>query len=121
MEFKVGDKVRVLSYCSSAQQGEIYTLGDDGDLFTILPDGNPGCRCKSNWELVVNNKNMNLIEKAVLAVTPEPQKSFRKAGITNGDGILTDEGMKVFLSFLLSKNQDEFKTAIVDPILAEKE
>jgi hypothetical protein len=66
------------------------------------------------------HKNMTLKEKFVLAITSEPQKSFRKAGITNGDDLLTDEGEKIFLSWLLSKNADAFKTEVVDELLKEE-
>lgn len=70
----------------------------------------------------LNNNNMNIQEKFVLAITKEPNKSFRKAGVTNGDDILTDEGAKVFLSWLLhSKYAEEFKTAVVDDMLKEAE
>lgn len=68
-----------------------------------------------------NQINMNLAEKFVLALTPEPQKTFRKVGITNGDDLLTDEGQKVFLSWLLKKNQEEFKKEVADGLLADLE
>jgi hypothetical protein len=65
---------------------------------------------------------MNLKEKFVLAIISEPKKSFRKAGITNGDDFLTDEGTKIFLTWLLhNKFADEFKKDVVDGILKEKE
>jgi len=70
-------------------------------------------------EAIDGHKNMTLKEKFVLAITSEPQKSFRKAGITNGDGLLTDEGERVFLSWLLSKNADAFKAEVVDKLLEE--
>lgn len=67
------------------------------------------------------NKSLmsQLTEKFILAITSEPEKSFRKAGITNGDGLLTEEGTAIFLAYLLNKNADDFKTTVVDPILAE--
>ena len=71
---------------------------------------------------IINSKNMDIKEKFVLAITPEPKKSFRKAGVTDGDDILTDEGTKVFLTWLLhNKYAEEFKTQVVDEILKEKE
>ncbi len=51
----------------------------------------------------------------------EPQKTFQKAGITNANGDLTGDGTSIFLSYLLQKNDDAFKTEIVDRILAEQE
>jgi len=66
-------------------------------------------------------KTMNIKEKFILAITPEPQKSFRKAEITNGDNILTDDGAKIFLTWLLEKNADAFKKEVVDDLLKEKD
>jgi hypothetical protein len=64
---------------------------------------------------------MNIKEKFVLALTKEPQKSFRKAGITNGDDLLTDDGQNIFLSWLLhEKHADEFKTQVVDGLLQDQ-
>lgn len=67
------------------------------------------------------NKNMfsNIREKFVTFVTPEPYKSFRKAGIVDGDNLLTADGVKVFLAWLLEKKGADFKTDIVDPMLKE--
>jgi len=72
-------------------------------------------------EKLINNFNkMNIKEKFVLALTKEPQKSFRKVGITNGDDILTDDGEKVFISWLLhSKFAEEFKKDVVVDMLKE--
>jgi len=69
----------------------------------------------------ITNKNMNITEKFVLAMTKEPQKSFRKAGITNGDDLLTSDGEKIFLTWLLTKNADAFKAEVVDDLLKEKD
>jgi len=67
------------------------------------------------------NKIMNIKEKFILAITPEPKRSFRKAGITNGDDMLTDEGVKIFLTWLLyNKFADEFKKEVVDEMLKEE-
>mgnify|MGYP001565820297 FL=1 len=64
---------------------------------------------------------MNIKEKFVLAITPEPKKSFRKVGITDGDDILTDEGTRIFLTWLLhNKYAEEFKKDVVDGILEEE-
>lgn len=69
------------------------------------------------------NKNitMNIIEKFKLALKSEPQKSFRKAGITNGDDILTEDGQKIFLSWLLNeKYAADFKKEVVDGLLEDE-
>ena len=65
--------------------------------------------------------SMSLKEKFALVLTSEPFKSFRKKGITNGDNILTSDGRDIFLSYLLEKNKDAFKTEVVDLIEEEKE
>lgn len=67
-------------------------------------------------------KNMTLKEKFVLSLTKEPKKSFRKAGITNGDDLITDEGSRIFLSYLLhEKFANDFKKEIVDDMLKKEE
>lgn len=72
---------------------------------------------------ILNSKNtMSLTENFILALTKEPNKSFRKANVTNGDDLLTEEGQQVFLSWLLhSKYADDFKKEVVDDMLAEQE
>lgn len=70
-----------------------------------------------------SNKSMsNLIEKFKIACTREPQKSFRKAGVTDGDDMLTNDGQKVFLTWLLNtKMAAEFKKEVVDGLLEKQE
>jgi len=71
---------------------------------------------------IIKYKNMNIKEKFVLAITKEPQKSFRKVEVTNGDDILTEDGQKVFLSWLLhTKYADDFKKEVVDDMLKDLE
>lgn len=68
-----------------------------------------------------NPNNMGLLDKFALLLKNEPQKSFRKAGITNGDDILTSEGQTLFLTWLLGKHEGEFLKDVVSPILEEDE
>ena len=119
MKFKVGDEVFVTN-CESPYRGysgkiiKINALSDHPYNIDCLPDG---------WivESVLELKNMNIKEQFALCITPEPQKSFRKVGITNGDNFLTEDGQKVFLSWLLNKNADAFKKEVVDDMLKEQE
>ncbi len=67
-----------------------------------------------------DEKKMDIKEKFALAFKSEPEKTFRKAGITNGDDFLTSEGQNIFLSWLLKKHGEEFKKEVVD-LLMEKE
>ena len=62
----------------------------------------------------------NLKEKFALLFTNEPFKSFRKAGVTNGDDVLTSNGQEIFLCWLLKKHGDEFKKDVVDELLKEE-
>jgi len=59
----------------------------------------------------------NLVENFKNLFVKEPQKTFRSLGITDNNDILTDEGQKIFLSYLLhNKFSEDFKKEIVDLI-----
>lgn len=137
-KFKVGDKVRYKEGLTHLKPGplemdHVYTIrAFDGKKFYLLPKDNPWGISGSNfkdftWEveehqlqlISTNITNMSISEKFLLAFKAEPEKSFRKAGITNGDDFLTDEGQKIFLSWLLKKNGDGFKKEVVDGLLEE--
>lgn len=62
---------------------------------------------------------MSIKESFALAFKNEPEKSFRKAGITNGDDFLTEDGQTIFLSWLLKQNGEAFKKEVVDALLVE--
>ena len=133
--FKVGDKVKILDCYDkpSASDGGVAFVTDMrnevGKECTIkgLTAGRVylvenGWTWLEKWLVLSNNKkNMNLKEKFAQMFLSEPEKSFRKAGITNSDGVLTDDGQVVFLSYLLKREGATFKTEVVDPILAEEE
>ena len=140
-KFKVGDKVKIngKSVMSGSDWEDNYDnnigyvtkiigRGNGIDTFNCIvvdnkPNTNDGYYFASqDLELIsLTKKNMNIKEKFVLAITPEPQKSFRKAGITNGDDLLTEDGMNIFLSWLLKKNQDDFKEKVVDGLLEDED
>lgn len=137
--FKVGDRVK-------GQYGDVFYTGtiesiSEKRLEVKKDDGTMGWGCRKrdngvwaaadgcddgihNLELIssLTNNQMGIKEAFVLALTSEPKKSFRKAGITNGDDLLTEDGQKIFLTWLLhTKHSDEFKTGVVDGLLAEQE
>lgn len=56
-------------------------------------------------ERIIVNETKTM-DKFKLFLTKEPFKTYRKAGITNGDNILTDDGVKIFLTYLLDKNPE---------------
>jgi len=70
-----------------------------------------------------NNKPMNIKEKLILLVTPEPEKSRRKVGITDGDDYPTDEGVKAVISWWLKNSPDakKFDEEVVKPLTEEIE
>ncbi|MHA1304350.1 MAG: hypothetical protein ACTSPI_11685 [Candidatus Heimdallarchaeaceae archaeon] len=136
--FKKGDRVRCI-----ADDNNCISIGSEGTITCF--DNNMGGRkmAQINWdnynynyndnhynynlwideiELVSNNnKTMNLKEKFIVAITSEPKKSFRKAHITDGDDLLTEEGQQVFLSWLLHDQYAEaFKKEVVKPLLEEE-
>jgi len=127
MEFKVGDKVKMKEGCAPLKSGDICIVYiREGDLWASMGGDRDGASCDQpeKWELISSNKTtmVNLKEKFILGLTKEPQKSFRKAEVTDGDDILTEEGAKVFLTWLLhTVHADAFKKDVVDGILAEKE
>jgi hypothetical protein len=120
MKFKKGDKVRRkvgTGDCYSAIEGVAYIIDDD---FSIGSKEGNKCSCTGDWELVTNNiTNMSIIQKFALAFKKEPEKSFVKAGITNSDDFLTEDGLKIFLAWMLKKHGEEFKTDVVDGLLEE--
>ena len=63
---------------------------------------------------------MNLLKNFSNLFTSEPEKSFRKLGITNDCDILTADGQQIFMSWLLQKNKNEFKIEVIDKLLEEE-
>jgi len=146
---KKGDRIRIKCGIKYPQNGQYYctqniSIGDEfilRDYLETEENGRywffeEGWESRAKWafefqlELLNNGspkaikdgQNMsNIQEKFVLAFKSEPEKTFRKTGITNGDDILTDDGQKVFLSWLLKKNQVEFKKEIADDLLKDIE
>jgi len=125
-DIKVGDAVKCISEKSTNYNriGEVSFVGEDY-LELRYDDGELGKGKFKYYQLITRNpintvvsKIMGVKESFIVGLTPEPQKSYRKAGITNGDGLLTDDGVKVFLTYLLEKTP-EFKTDIVDGILED--
>jgi len=120
MKFKIGDEVEVVwddkgSFKYIGKTGKISNIYDN-DFYCYQLDCFSCAFCEKELKL----KTMNIKEQFTLSIIPEPQKSFRKVGITNGDNILTDEGLKVFSSWLLNKHAEEFKKDVVDDMVNEK-
>jgi hypothetical protein len=69
----------------------------------------------------ITTTSMSIVEKFAELFTTEPQKSFKKAGITDAQGVLTDVGSKIYLTYLLNSDDGGFKTKIVDELLKKEE
>lgn len=125
-KLKVGDTFTSPTCCVGSHW-EVVTNRGNGSL-TIKKINNEGADYSKgvciNWgedgnEIIIN-KNMNIKEKFITALLPEPEKSFRKVGITNGDGLLTDDGKAIFLTWLLNQNKTTFNTDVVQALVAEQ-
>lgn len=143
MKFKAGDKVQLVS-----GHGECGNIAKQGiDIEFIIIDvasensyhytaydraGNKIVSCytclgDSDFEPYEQKTNLiktfmsNIIEKFKILKMVEPQRSFLNAGIADINGNLTEDGKRLFNEFLISKFQSEFKTEVVDPILAVDE
>lgn len=128
MKFKVGDKVRIIQENWSGPGGTRGMVGvisqrthGQKEFKVGEAESYLGLYNSDELELIssTNQTTMDIKEKFQLAFKSEPEKSFRKAGVTNGDDYLTDDGQKIFLSWLLKKHGTEFKTEVVDELLKE--
>lgn len=121
--FKEGDTIEMLFHCTGdskrSSKGEICTLINDRG---VLRSKVGGCSCQNYWKLIKNKNTImqNLKEKFEQIFLKEPEKSFRKAGITDGNGTLTTDGTGIFLSWLLKAQGDAFKKEVVDELLKEE-
>jgi hypothetical protein len=124
--YKIGDEVRV----TGTRFGG-HLIGTEGTITALCIVYGEQCYIINNsfynWEgeltlLKYNketNKIMDIKQKFSMLLMSEPNKSFRKAGITGSDYNLTTEGRDIFLQWLLSKNGDAFKTEVVDELLKD--
>ncbi len=116
----VGTRVRVLMDHGPGNNGNylrVHVVGTRESSYFGL-DSNDLKYDGSPYKII--QSTMTLIEKAKLAFKGEPEKTFIKAGILNADESFTTEGKALFNEFLLKKFGTEFKTAVVDPILADE-
>ena len=140
-DIKVGDTVQTSQDVScSWHLGnkilEIGVLSGDSTYKIHLTNGTKetDCNCTpaqlAHCDITVNgnssksltpNRMADLKEKFALIFTSEPKKSFRKAGITDGDNFLTDDGKSVFLAWLLDKLGDDFKKEVCEELLKKEE
>lgn len=133
MNFTVGDRVKIVDsagmYASNVSKEAVVdkiSTWNSGrvKVYVKFADGNVDYGLDTDVQLIESSDSQkgfmsNLKETFALAFKAEPEKSFRKAGITNGDDFLTDDGQKIYLSWLLKQNGADFKKEVVDPILEQ--
>ncbi len=120
--FFVGDKVKIVEdNCGhSVPIGTEVVITAGSSYYDRYYQNYNTCYVEGRDIKKINSNSMTIKEKFLLAFKTEPEKSFRKAGITNGDDLLTEEGQVIFLSWLLKKSGEEFKKEVVDGLLAEE-
>lgn len=67
--------------------------------------------------LSFKNPIMSLVSLYKNLRLSEPQKSFQKAGVTDANGQLTEEGLALFVNYMLDQNGEGFNKDVVQPIL----
>jgi hypothetical protein len=75
---------------------------------------------QSYGSTIIKQTTPSMYERFTNLFLSEPEKSFRKANITESNGELNSEGKRIFLAWLLKKNQDAFLVEVVAPLLAEE-
>lgn len=132
MTFKVGDIViydNILKNGGSTDvighEARVESWSGDCGTVVFITGSRAGASYGSHVSELKLKNNIHIMkdikERFTLAFKQEPEKSFRKTGITNGDDFLTDDGQKVFLAWLLKKHGEEFKTDVVDDLLKDLE
>ena len=121
---KTGDKVKI-NYSGDSYNGYEGTISsryDHQDPYWNISGPNwSGTRTYHENQLILIETKMNLKEKFLVAFLGEPEKSFRKLGITNGDNLLTAEGKELYDNWKFQKDKEAFKTEVVDGLLKEVE
>lgn len=127
-KFSIGDRVKYVGNNSGEHMSD-DNLGDIGIITSIdcnnpvvlQDDGTKYYPYEHNLELITNKTIMtNVKEKFIGLFTKEPEKSYIKAGLMDNDKIATEDGIRVFVSYLMTKS-DDFKSEVVDKMLKEEE
>lgn len=118
-KFKVGDKVMCVegTGTSEVEFGMTFIVSSSEPLY--VAGIRPGYRLSDDWFELIKNNNTNMLEKFKITFTSEPFKTFRKVGITNGDDLLTEDGTKLFLGWMLKKHGEEFKKEVADLLVED--
>ena len=132
--FQVGDVVRRINGDNDGvmkgDTGKIVRLYKNGfdDFAAIKTDKNSResshnilnlVLVKSDSNNKINNLMQNLVQKYRLMMAKEPERTFIEAGVMNDKFEMTADGKALFETFLFEKFKGDFKTEIVDKLVAE--
>lgn len=128
-KFKVGDVGQVIDVRYNNPYiciNGLNHLVSDGDKLELVEELTAQPQKDYSFSLkpeLTNNKTImsNLITIFKNITRSEPNKTFVKAGVMNEDLSLTNEGQQLFIQYLFDTYADEFKTKVVDKIVAEQE
>lgn len=130
--FNVGDRIVNLGAIypgqSGINKGKLGTitsvnLSASRPYIVTYDDGSKGYGWEDSYKLTENKKNNtmgNLVTKFKKLVQTEPLKTYSEVGITDDNGILTNEGFDMFIQYMFENNSGTFKADVADKLLAEK-
>lgn len=129
-KFYIGDKVEVIGATNGwgsvvpGDIGAITSLCGDNRYFVDFEGKQSGwIGDESCFKLVKSCKENfmgNVVEKFKVSLLPEPEKTFRKLGIIDGDNMLTADGVTLMMNFLLDKHKKEFNELVVANLVEEE-
>lgn len=120
-KFKVGDRVQIthaLSHVDTPHVGKVATIRGEHNANSMKDwfylQGIGFAMVEDQLQLVETHGSettfiQNLKQAFASVFKGEPQKSFKKAGVTDASDVLTEDGKSVFLSWLLKKHGEEFQ------------
>jgi hypothetical protein len=129
-KFKVGDKVKIVS--NSASHGFILGSvrivdGVGGSCYHSTNESgykDSGCYFYAADAVLISKKTTimeNLIKAWKNLGVTEPNKSQRAVGITDENDVVTTDGAKLFLSYLMGKDDGTFDKDVTFPLAKELE
>lgn len=127
-KYKVGDRVRLINVDKSG--GSETRIGDCAEVTSAIKTDKKTfykIRFEDGYEYRVKSSEIEIIssidktitnmkEKFIQLFLSEPTKSLRKSGLINGDNIATDEGVKLYVSYLMT-NDTKFNADVVQAML----
>lgn len=103
MEFKVGDKVKIIEGCANCETGEVCVLkmgdkdGACGDiLFAHGQATHANCVCENNWKLVESQPKLNIGDKVKIIKRLPDNTTGAGYGDVGKIGEIMDYGSKTF-------------------------